>query len=382
MLKEHLGGKSYRTLEDDYEINSKTTCSLTNTVTKQLIHSKELTKLMNPLNYCGVMLIDGKYVPVKHTNKEKIKGLIPCSKKRRGKTKTGLTVLPFMYYETHDIPVYIIAHSENMFEIREGFRQLKEMNYPLKILVCDESMGEIAKVAKEFYPDVVIQTCLIHYIRNIDKEFKVNEVRRRMNAIKRKLENIGDSILIPTRRYDIEKARKLTNQLADLEFEYGYLIKVQEIFQEVFCSVKTKEELSEVEDRLNIVISHINLDTYPHANKIRKRYLDYYSKRHQIITSSCHPDLNIPRTTNLIEGFNSTTLEMRFTTIRGFEKEGTARSYINSMILKYRFHKFKCCKNKFKHLNGKSPLEISKPLHNLKNLCSKDWVKLCRKFKS
>jgi len=368
-------------LEDDYGISAKTICSLTNTVTKRLIHSNELTRLLKPRSYSGVMLVDGKYVPVKYPDKEKIKGLVPRSAKRKGKTKKGLVVLPFMDYETHDIPIYIIAISENQFEVREGFRQLKEMGYPLRVLVCDESMAEIAKTSKEFYPDVIIQTCLKHYSANVDKEFKVNGVKRTMKAIEKKLEKIGDSIFIPTHHYNIEKARKLTNQLADLEFEYGYLIKVQQIFNEIFWKVETIEQLGEAEDRLNIVISQINLDTYPHAEKIIKRYKDYYDKQEQITAFIFHPDLNIPKTTNLIEGFNSTTLELRFSSIRGFEWEKTASPYINSMILKYRFHKFKCCKKQFKKLNGKSPLEISNPLHNFKNLCSKDWVELCRKLK-
>jgi len=336
---------------------------------------------MKPQNYSGVMLVDGKYVPVKYPGKEKIEGLVPKSKKRRGKTKKGLVVLPFIDYETHDIPVYIIASSENMFEIEDGFRQLKEINYPLTALVCDESMGETAKVAKKFYPDVIIQTCLKHYSANVDREFKVNGVKRTMQAIENKLDKLGDSIFIPTHHHDIEKARQLTNKLADLEFEYSYLIKIQEIFNEIFWEVTTIKELGEAEDRLNTVISHINLDVYPHADKIVRRYRDYYSKQEQITASVFHPGLNIPRTTNLIEGLNSTTFELRFSSIRGFEKEETALNYINAMILKYRFHKFKCCKKQFKKLNGKSPLEICKPLYNLKNLCSKDWVELCRKLK-
>lgn len=235
---------------------------------KELIHSNELTELMKPQNYCGIILADGKYVPVKYPEKEPLQGLIPRSAKRRGKTKKGLVVLPFIDYRTHDIPVYIIASSENMFEIRGGFRKLKELGYPLKALVCDESMGEIAGTAKEFFPDVIIQTCLKHYSANVDKEFKVNGIKRTMKAIEKKLEKLGDSIFIPTHHHDTEKARQLTNQLADLEFEYGYLIKIQEIFHEIFWKVQTPEELTEAEDRLNIVISHINLDTYPHADRI------------------------------------------------------------------------------------------------------------------
>ena len=382
-LSEHLGRKSYRLLEDDFGCTGKTICKLVNKQAKALIHSNDLTRLMKPQSYSGVMLIDGKYVPVKYTETGRLKGLIPRSRKRqrRGRTKKGLVILPFIDYLTHDIPVYIIASSENMYEIREGFKQLREMGYPLKILICDQSMGEIAQVAKEFYPDVIIQTCLKHYSANVDREFKVNGIKRTMKAIANKLQNIGDSVLIPTNHCNIEKAKRLTNQLADLEFEYGYLVKVQEILNEIFWKVKTPEELTEAEGRLNTVISRIDLNTYPHADRIIRRYQDYYQKYSQINANIFHPELSIPRTTNLIEGFNSTTLEIRFTTIRGFEKEETAIHYINAMILKYRFHKFKCCKKPFRALNGKSPLEMANPLHKIKLPLAKSWIEFCRKLK-
>ena len=95
-----------------------------------------------------------------------------------------------------------------------------------------------------------------------------------------------------------------------------------------------------------------------------------------------HPELDIPRTTNLIEGWNSTTMELRISSIRGFKKEKYARNYINAIILKYRFHTFKDCKTKFKKLNGKSPLEIAQPLNSLGfNFHTDDWIPFCKNLK-
>jgi len=344
---------------------------------------------MKPQNYSGVLLIDGKYAPVKQLGEETLamkagqKGKVPYSRKRqdRRSTRKGLVVLPFIDYLTHDIPVYVIAASENMYEIREGFRKLKEMGYDLKILVCDEGMGEIAQVAKEFYPEVILQTCLKHYSANVDKEFKINGIKRTMKALENKLMKLGESVLIPTHHYNRERARKWVNQIAEIEFEYLDLIRVQALFHRIFWNVKTMEELGEAENELNEFIGKINLDTYPHADKIIKRYQNYYQNHAKINAHLFHPELSIPRTTNLIEGFNSTTLEIRFTSIRGFEKEETARNYINALILKYRFHKFKCCKEPFRHLNGKSPLEIAQPLTYKEPPSRKDWIDFCRKLK-
>ena len=108
----------------------------------------------------------------------------------------------------------------------------------------------------------------------------------------------------------------------------------------------------------------------------------YYEKREQITASILHPELDIPRTTNLIEGWNSTMMELRISSIRGFKKEKYARNYINAIILKYRFHKFKDCKKKFKILNGKSPLEIAKPLNTLdRDFEHGNWITFCKNLK-
>jgi transposase-like protein len=317
---------------------------------------------MQPQNYCGIIMVDGKYISVK---------------------RKKLVEIAFIDYLTHDIPVHIDAISENMIDIEKGFQILKETGYPLIAVVCDESMGEIAKVAKKVFPQVKIQLCLTHYSRNVDRVFKVNFVRKKIKSLEKKLKKIGNSILTPTHHSGIEKARQAVNEIADLEFEYGYLIEVQRIFRKIFWSIKTKEERDELEDMLNMTIARMNLDRYPHASRIKKRYLDYYEKREELTAFTRYPELDIPRTTNLIEGFNSTTLEMRLSSIRGFEKLENAHHYLNALILKRRFQKFTDCKGKFKHLNGKSPLEIAKPLNTFTyNFSSRDWINFCRKLKS
>jgi len=378
-LKNNLNRNSYRILENEGEISRKTICSLTTRVTGELIDSNELTKIMQPKNYSGILLIDGKFVPVRNTKKAKY-GFLPKSAKRRGKTKGGLVIISYMDYLTHDIPIYEIALSENMYDIEAGFRKLKEIGYLLRVVVCDESMGEIAQVAKKMYPDVIIQTCLTHYGRVIDRTFKAKAAKRRIKALENKLRKLDDWHLRPTWHYSRERAIQLTNEIAELEFEYGYLIRIEEIFQDIFWKAKDLEDLNYYENELNVAIAWMDLKRYPYGKRIKDRYLDYYEKREQIIASIMNPEPEIPRTTNLIEGFHSTTLEIRFTSIRGFKKEQNARNYINALILKYRFHKFTDCKKKFKNLNGRSPLEIAAP-KNHQNFRNHDWVRFCRNLK-
>ena len=56
----------------------------------------------------------------------------------------------------------LISLSENSFDIERIFHELKAIGYPLKVLLCDESMGQIAQIAKQYFPNVVIQICLTH----------------------------------------------------------------------------------------------------------------------------------------------------------------------------------------------------------------------------
>lgn len=355
---------------------------MVNQTTEELIDSNNLTKLFRPQNYCGILLIDGKYVPVKETGEEKARGFVPRSAKRRGKTKKGLVAIVCIDYLTHDIPIYDICLSENRFDMKNIFLKLKAINYPLIVVVCDETMGQIAEVAKEVFPNVIIQICCTHYSKTIERTFVASAAKRTYRSFQKQLDFLGENFFISTHNVDRGKAIRITNRMAELEFEYGYLWEVQELFHDLFWHVQDEKRLAKWEDYFNERIGLMDLKNYPYAQRIKDRYLDYYEKRDWIIASILHPELNIPRTTNLIEGWNSTTMELRISSIRGFKKEKYARNYINAIVLKYRFHKFKDCKRKFKNLNGKSPLEIAKPL-NFSGFDSEnpDWISFCRNIK-
>ncbi len=337
---------------------------------------------MKPQNYSGILLIDGKYVPVKETEGEKYPGLVPRSAKRRGKTKKGLVVISFIDYFTHDIPFFMCSLSENSFDLENAFRKLKEMGYPLKAVVCDESMGKIAEVAKKVFPEVIVQICLTHYERSQERAFKVNHIKRRIQSLERKLQKMENGYLISTHYQAQKKALRIINEVAFLETQYGDLLKVQRLFCELFWQAENLQEIAEKEDELNTFIGSLDLKKHPHRKRIKDRYNDYYTKRDWLVASREHPDLNIPKTTNLIEGFNSVILELRLSSIRGFEKQKYAENYINAIILKYRFHKFTDCKKQFKTLNKKSPLQIAHPLHTLDFdfESGRDWISFCRNF--
>lgn len=65
---------------------------------------------------------------------------------------------------------------------------------------------------------------------------------------------------------------------------------------------------------------------------------------------------NMPKTTNLIESFNS-HLQSRLKSIKGFKSFKTADLWLNAYFIKRRTQKFTDCTGKFKHLNGKTSLQ-------------------------
>ena len=155
----------------------------------------------------------------------------------------------------------MVAFSENSYDLEEGFRVLQEVRYPLKVIVCDEALMGKVQTAKKYFPDVVIQICLTHYARSIDRAFKVNSGRVRMRSLQKRLNDIGNSLLISTHQYDVGKARGFVNEMSDLEYEYGYLLETQKIFKDIFWKAETTEEVEELEDELNVAIGNMNLKT-------------------------------------------------------------------------------------------------------------------------
>lgn len=69
-----------------------------------------------------------------------------------------------------------------------------------------------------------------------------------------------------------------------------------------------------------------------------------------------------PITTNIIEGFNG-HLESRLFSLRSFQSLSHAKLWMNGYILKRRYTKFTDCRGKFKYLNGKTGLMMTKKVN-------------------
>ena len=118
-------------------------------------------------------------------------------------------------------------------------------------------------------------------------------------------------------------------------------------------------------------------DKFPdeQIQKVKTLLSNFLENKEYLLNYLKYPHLNIPSTTNLIEGFNS-QFELRLNSIKGFEMSETADNYINAWLLKRRFTKYTDCRGKFKKFNGKTPLECAGA--DISDI--QFWVDFCQNF--
>jgi len=176
----------------------------------------------------------------------------------------------------------------------------------------------------------------------------------------------------------IRQIVKLSNEISELEYKYELLLDFQDIVASIIYASSYQTALYRIE----------SLEKYfwPRRFEMRKQFsteqikivkklfTNFNEHKKYLLNYLKYPNLNIPSTTNLMEGYNS-QLELRLNSIKGFESEQTAKNYINAWIIKRRFKKFTDCKKYFKKLNGKTPLECAgADISNIDN-----WMNWSRK---
>jgi hypothetical protein len=215
--------------------------------------------------------------------------------------------IPVIYgidYLTHDIPSYIFSISENYQTCISFFRSLRLLNYPLSAIVCDDNIN-IYQACTNIYPSSIIQLCHNHYKQSLRLGLSVRT----------------DSSYLPFMR-DIEQL-----------FE-------KRISMEEFTRLAGKITLKYASDPRCVTI------------------MADIQRRLPLLTGYMAAK-RIPRTTNLIESFNS-HLEGRLKTIKGFQSFKHADAWLNAYFLNRRLKPFTDCEKRFRYLNGKRSLELSK----------------------
>ncbi len=284
LLIEHLSGISFRNLS---EIHSCGTATAHRKVQKGL---KELPLCIDVTRwYCqkfqGILLVDGKYVRVKRHDRK-------------------IPVLYGVDYKTHDIPHFRLAKTEDYLNCKRFFESLKLTDYALQAVVCDDNKN-IYNAAKYVFPNVVIQLCHIHFLRNMKVLLDLEN-------------NPYHKIFFPV------LTKLLIEKRSKLDFEKKAANLVQQFSGDQVCSA-ILIELSRKQELLQGYLQH----------------------------------RGTPTTTNLIESLNS-HLESRVRPLKGFESFKHADLWLNGYFLRRRTKKYTDCSNKFKRLNGKTSLEITK----------------------
>lgn len=236
--------------------------------------------------FSGILIVDGKFIKVKGY-KQKI---------------------PFIYgidYLTHDIPVGMVVRSESEEAFEKFFQELKDCNYPLQIVVCDDR-SSLEKPLKRHYPQALIQRCLNHYIENIRELLYIRSEAANHHFFNSIQKHIFDEYT------DEENLKK--------QIEYIF----------------------EKHAKGNLHRTTILKDIY----KRRVELFNYTKVEH------------CPKNTNLIELYNS-HFNARFRALKGFKSFDSAQRWCNALLLRRRTKPLTDCKAKFKHLNGIASLKLT-----------------------
>jgi len=281
----HLKGASIRTLASRIGKGLDATYrQLTNEFNNVPDNNLATLRYCNPNKYCNILLVDGKFVKVKGYERK----------------------IPFIYgidYESHDIPVCVLMPSESYLACRQFFMKLRNANYRLRGIVCDDNEN-IRAALDTVYQDKPVQLCHTHFLENIRK------------ALHTRTE---------------EKYRPL---ITDLK-------------QAIFCKQLKKKKYMR-RDLITLVQKYQNDAAAISVLRHIEKHFDLLTNH--IVLGGC------PKTNNLIESYNK-QLNGRLKTIQGFESLETAKRWLSAWILRRRLTPFTDCRGKFRKLNGTCSLE-------------------------
>jgi Transposase, Mutator family len=216
--------------------------------------------------------------------------------------------IPFMYgidYETHDILFGVLARAEDTTTFLNIFSTLKRLNYPLQIVVADDR-SSLPIALKQVFPDIPLQLCQNHYLENI---------RQRLH------------------------------------------LRTDPTHHHFFNSLK-KHVFDDYTDNkgLDGALHHV-FTNHGEGNPLREHIImDIHNRRKELFAYVFVE--NCPDNTNLIELFNS-HFNARLKSLKGFKTKEHAILWLNGLLIRRRTKTFTDCSPKFKHLNGKSSLQMS-----------------------
>lgn len=207
-------------------------------------------------------------------------------------------------YFRHDIPIILVAPSESYHTWSKFFFYFRIISHHPQLLVCDDNTN-LKMAARRHFPAVRIQTCFNHFKENIRRDLKVRSEDTYKPFMKR-----------------IEAV--LTEKLSDDAMNRS-LFPLYRDFQ----------------------ADPVTLSVLTNIERYREELTGYRG-----IPGS-------PVTTNIIEGLNS-HLEIRLKKLCSFQSISHAKLWMNGYVLRKRYTLYTDCRGKFRSLNGKSGVQLTK----------------------
>ena len=253
--------------------------------------------------WTGILAVDGKVVRVYDKLSRHLSGKVSEQELSWLNKKVWLCGIDC---ETGDLPHYELSEEESKIDLSMYFKTLKEMGYPLRVLVSDGNTDILSAARFVFKKDFIFQLCTRHFTESL-------------------LRHAGAS-------KDDPKIKLL-------------ILLIQRVIE--------AENLDEASRYLD-ALRRQKQDT-----KIEKYLIDLFKKHAPDLTAHLfHPELAIPHTSNDIENLFR-QLNLRLKSIGRFQKWQYAREYLKSWALMRRFTKFTDCRGNRRQRNDRAPLEIA-----------------------
>lgn len=319
MTKESLERGSMRILARRFAKNKSTIMKIIHKVTASVKDSVWIAKKFHP-QWSGILVLDGKYVRTFDPLAIELKRSGPAHARR-----ACLQARQFSDDElwrmhrsvwicgidsaTGDLPHYELAEEESKIDLVLYFKKLKEIGYPLRVLVVDGNDDFVSAAHHVFGRVFLVQRCTRHFVEGLKRKAK--------------------------------EANALANHhILELIAEIQNIIEAQSLFE-------AEQRLEELKQRR-------------YKNSVSKLLLaDFKHHAGELVTHLIHPEIHIPHTTNEIENLFR-QLELRLASIGRFGHRTTAGHYLNAWALMRRFTPFTDCRGlRGKQRNKKSPLELA-----------------------
>lgn len=299
MLIESIERASVRILARRFGRSKTTIMKTIHHAAGLLAKSHEVAAFFRP-SWSGILVVDGKYVRTKTLRSKRFD--------EGERSRSFMCWLSSVDAGTGDLPHYALADEETMIDLVLFFRRLKEIGYPLRVLISDGN-ADIPRAARKVYGEGIIhQLCTRHFI----------------DGLYRKAAEAGFS---------------------DDERTVAIILSIQRVIE--------SDDIETAAARLE------ELKAFPLRHPLHRLLVaDFRAHAEELVAHLAHPNLGIPHTTNDAESLFH-QLGLRLDPLGQFMNWRYADNYLNAWSLWRRFTPFTDCKGARKKRNKKSPLECA-----------------------